>query len=334
MSPLTLSVLLSLVSAVCYAATAIVQERVAATGPPQRLGLLRRGAWWAAMGLSGAGAGLHVLALGAGPLAIVQPLGVLTIVFVLPMAALCVGREVTAAGWRGSLMVAAGLAGLLLLTGASRSRALSGSEQLAVAVVTACAIGALVLTGWRARRAAARGLALAAAAGVSFGVSSVFVKTVAEAWSTSSVTDALPGLGVIAVLATTGVAASQASYRGAGLTAPLATVTVVNPVVAATIGIVLLDEGIRFGVAGVPVTLAAGALTAWGLVVLTADGAARERSEAHRAPRPTVEAGRERGIRIPAPAMASADGPLLDQRSTVITSQESRRAETPLLTAS
>ncbi|RST05700.1 DMT family transporter, partial [Streptomyces sp. WAC05374] len=86
MSPLALSVLLSLVSAVAYAAGAIVQERVAADAVPA----VSSPAWWVAVLLNGVGGVLHVVALAYGPLSLVQPLGALTIVFALPMAALFV----------------------------------------------------------------------------------------------------------------------------------------------------------------------------------------------------------------------------------------------------
>ncbi len=93
MSPLALSVLLSLVSAVAYAAGAIIQERVAARGDNSPHALVRNGVWWVAVVLNGVGAILHVVALAYGPLSLVQPLGALTIVFALPMAALFVGRR-------------------------------------------------------------------------------------------------------------------------------------------------------------------------------------------------------------------------------------------------
>ncbi|PWS45282.1 hypothetical protein DKT74_09685, partial [Streptomyces sp. ZEA17I] len=117
MSPLALSVLLSLVSAVAYAAGAIVQERVAAHGDNSPYALVRTGVWWVAVVLNGVGAILHVAALAYGPLSLVQPLGALTIVFALPMAALFVGRRAGARAWRGALMATAGLVGLLALTG-------------------------------------------------------------------------------------------------------------------------------------------------------------------------------------------------------------------------
>ncbi|MYR61570.1 hypothetical protein GTY54_36940, partial [Streptomyces sp. SID625] len=88
MSALALSVLLSLVSAVAYAGGAIVQEQVAVSAPGERYAPLRRPVWWAAVALNGLGGLLHVVALAYGPLSLVQPLGALTIVCALPMAAL------------------------------------------------------------------------------------------------------------------------------------------------------------------------------------------------------------------------------------------------------
>lgn len=117
MSSLALSVLLSLVSAVAYAAGAIVQERVATAGDGRSLAPLRNRVWWAAVALNGVGAVLHVVALACGPLSLVQPLGALTIVFALPMAALFVRRRAGAIAWRGAIMATVGLAGLLALTG-------------------------------------------------------------------------------------------------------------------------------------------------------------------------------------------------------------------------
>ncbi|MGW4974195.1 hypothetical protein ACWEP3_30710, partial [Streptomyces albidoflavus] len=111
MNDLTLSLLMCLASALAYAGAAIVQERVAEEQGPAFVPW-RRPAWWGAVALNGSGAVLHVLALAYGPLTLVQPLGALTIVFALPMAALLVGRKAGATAWRGALMATVGLAGL------------------------------------------------------------------------------------------------------------------------------------------------------------------------------------------------------------------------------
>ncbi|MEU2681683.1 DMT family transporter [Streptomyces sp. NPDC007107] len=283
MSSLALSVLLSLVSAVAYAAGAIVQERVAASGDSRPYAPLRKGAWWVAVALNGVGAVLHVVALAYGPLSLVQPLGALTIVFALPMAALFVGRRAGRTAWRGALMATVGLAGLLALTGNAGSHTLAGPEQLMLASVTAGAVAAVLVVAKGLHRPMPRSVVLATGAGVAFGMASVFTKTVAVEWTSGSVTSGLPTLLVIAVLAAAGLLLSQAAYRGAGLAAPLATVTVVNPVVAAAVGITMFGEQFRFGLTGTLLALACGALAAAGLVLLTTQRVGAERLEAERA---------------------------------------------------
>ncbi|MFD4749902.1 DMT family transporter [Streptomyces rubiginosohelvolus] len=279
MSSLALSVLLSLVSAVAYAAGAIIQERVAATDDNAWYALLRNGVWWVAVVLNGVGAVLHVVALAYGPLSLVQPLGALTIVFALPMAALFVGRRAGATAWRGALMATAGLGGLLALTGNAEPHTLNGPEQALLAAVTFGAVGALVVLSRTLRRPVLRSIVLATGAGAAFGMASVFTKTVAVEWTSGSVRSGALPLLVIAGLAAAGLFLSQAAYRGAGLTAPLATVTVVNPVVAAAIGLTLFGEHFRLGVPGTVLALSSGALAAAGLIMLTRERMNREHAE-------------------------------------------------------
>lgn len=263
------SVLLCLISAAAYAAAAIAQERVAATSDGVTYAPLRRPGWWGAVALTGVGAALHVVALALGPLSLVQPLGALTLVFALPMAALLVHRPVGAARWRGAVLTTVGLAGLLSLTGTPHPESLGGAERPVLAAVVLAAVAVLVLVAHRMRRPVVRGVTLASAAGAAFGIASVFTKAAAEDWTDRATGALLPALAVIAVLATAGLLLSQAAYRGAGLAAPLATVTVVNPVVAAAVGITVLGEGFRYGVAGGVLAVLAGAVATTGVIMLT-----------------------------------------------------------------
>ncbi|MFD4529321.1 DMT family transporter [Streptomyces sp. NPDC058470] len=272
MSALALSVLLSFVSAVAYAGGAIVQEQVAVTSPEQTYAPLRRPIWWAAVALNGLGGLLHVVALAYGPLSLVQPLGALTIVFALPMAALFVGRKAGATAWRGAIMATVGLAGLLSLVGSSDSHSLGSTQRIVLAVVTGGAVVALMVAGRAAHRhPAVRSVLLAVAAGIAFGMSSVFTKTVAVDWTNQVSLADLPSLAVIGVFATAGMLLSQASYKGAGLAAPLATLTVVNPVMAAAVGITMFGETFRYGTTGTVLALGCGVVAAGGLILLTTE---------------------------------------------------------------
>ncbi|MFI2376746.1 DMT family transporter [Streptomyces sp. NPDC018964] len=288
MSALALSVLLSFVSAVAYAGGAIVQEQVAVSSPgAQQYAPLRRPGWWAAVALNGLGGLLHVVALAYGPLSLVQPLGALTIVFALPMAALFVGRKAGATAWRGAVMATVGLAGLLSLVGASDARSLDTAQRVAAALGTTGAVVALMVAARAVHRhPAVRSILLATASGVAFGMSSVFTKTVAVDWTGGVSAADLPSLAVIGVLATAGMLLSQASYRGAGLAAPLATLTVVNPMVAAAVGITMFGETFRYGTTGTVLALSCGVVAAGGLILLTTERLAREHQETRAAQAP------------------------------------------------
>ncbi|MEU5976270.1 DMT family transporter [Streptomyces sp. NPDC047315] len=271
MSPLALALLLSLVSAVAYAAGAIVQEQVAASTAARPYAPLHHAGWWGAVALNGTGALLHVVALAYGPLSVVQPLGALTIVFALPMAAMFVGRRAGATAWRGALLATIGLAGLMSLSGSADSGSLGSGERGVLAAVTFGVVALVFLVAQTIHRPVLRSVLLATCAGVAFGIASVFTKTVAVDWDWSAPLAQWSSLLTVAVLAIGGLLLSQASYRGAGLAAPLATVTVVNPVVAAAVGITMFGETFRYGFAGTLLAMGFGAMAAAGLVLLTVE---------------------------------------------------------------
>ncbi|MGW1625387.1 DMT family transporter [Streptomyces sp. NPDC002172] len=289
MSALALSVVLSFVSAVAYAGGAIVQEQVAVSSPDEQYAPLRRPSWWGAMALNGLGGLLHVVALAYGPLSLVQPLGALTIVFALPMAALFVGRRAGATAWRGAIMATVGLAGLLSLVGSSDSHTLDSAGRIGVALVTGTAVVALMIAGRAAHRhPAVRSVLLATASGIAFGMSSVFTKVVAIDWDGGIATADLLWLSVIGAYAVAGVLISQAAYRGGGLAAPLATLTVVNPVLAAAVGITMFGETFRYGATGTLLALGCGVVAAGGLILLTTERIERTPHPARPVPEPAV----------------------------------------------
>jgi drug/metabolite transporter (DMT)-like permease len=268
MSAVPLAVVLSLVSAVAYAAAAVAQERLAArTADDGALRLLRSGAWWRSVLLNGSGALLHVVALKYGPLTVVQPLGALTLVAAVPMGARLAGRRVSTAEWRGTALTLLGLGAILVTAaGPAPEQVLSPAVALAVAGATA------VLVGTLSRPGARPGLRHATASGFASGVASALTQTVTVAATDRSGPALSTEVVVVAVLvagfAVGGLLLSQTAYRG-GLGAPLAVVTLANPVAAALIGITLLGQGLTGGAAGVLLALAGAALASWGVVLLT-----------------------------------------------------------------
>ncbi|GAA3292721.1 hypothetical protein GCM10020295_12750 [Streptomyces cinereospinus] len=143
---------------------------------------------------------------------------------------------------------------------------LGGTEALVVAG------SAVVLIGALARPGARPGLRHATASGVASGVGSALTQTVTVA-ATDATGPLLSGqvVGVallVAAFATGGLLLSQTAYRG-GLGAPLAVVTLSNPVVAAVIGLCLLGERLRGGPVGVLAALAGALLASRGVVLLS-----------------------------------------------------------------
>ncbi|MCE3033084.1 MULTISPECIES: DMT family protein [Streptomyces] len=272
------AVALSLVSAVAYALAAVAQERLAARNAGAGLlRLLGTGAWWSAVGLNAAAALLHVAALKYGPLTVVQPLGALTLVAAVPLGARAAGRRVSAVEWRGTALTLLGLGAVLVTaSGPAPSRVLSLPEAVAVAGTTAALVGALSWPGARP------GLRHATASGFASGVASALTQTVTVAATDRSgpvlSTEVIVVALLVAAFAVGGLLLSQTAYRG-GLGAPLAVVTLANPVAAALIGLTLLGQGLTGGAGGVLLALAGAALAARGVVLLTrvtratADGA-------------------------------------------------------------
>lgn len=264
------AVALSLVSAFAYASAAVAQERLAARTAPGTplLTLLGRGAWWGAVGLNATGALLHVVALTYGPLTVVQPLGALTLVAAVPLGARRAGRQVGRGEWRGTAYTLAGLAVILLTAAGTHPGAtLSLSQALAVAGL------ALALVTVLTRPGARPGLRHAAASGITSGVASALTQTVTVA-ATARGAGALPWWQVAAValvvaaFASGGLLLSQTAYRG-GLGAPLAVLTLANPVAASVIGLALLGERLRGGAVGIAAALVGAVLAARGVVLLT-----------------------------------------------------------------
>lgn len=65
-----------------------------------------------------------------------------------------------------------------------------------------------------------------------------------------------------------GLGLLQLAYRDGGLDGPLATLTILDPVVATAIGLTLLGERTTYGVVGVVIAAAGGAVALVGLTAL------------------------------------------------------------------
>jgi drug/metabolite transporter (DMT)-like permease len=283
-------------AALCYALAAALQQRQAETAAARarsvlRLlaGLVRRPIWLFGFAVGGLGIALHAVALRWAPLALVQPVGVSALLFAVPLGAglrrrLPAGRELVAA-----VMVAAGLAGVLLtLHPVPRPPHASGAQLVALVTVAATGLAITVVVA-AALTGTARLLVLAVAAGGSFGLTAALVRVIVHQVADAGVAGMLsPLFALLAGTATTGLLLEQAAYASGSLALSLAVITIADPIAAVTTGVLLLDQPVH---AALPVlTTVAGLVAAAGVGVLARErrsGAPSRRTHAQpAAPRP------------------------------------------------
>ncbi|SNY81420.1 hypothetical protein SAMN04244553_3014 [Nocardia amikacinitolerans] len=278
----------ALVAALCIALSAVMRHWEAARVPDLDLGrlgaigsLVHRPLWWFGTAVGAGGYVFQAMALGRGSVLLVQSLLVSSLLFALPLAATLSGRAIRRSEWLWALVLSVAIV-VLLIVGDPRQ----GKQHVAAwhwALTAAIGVPLFVACLLGARQPGRRrALLLGIAAGALFGLAAVLTKGVvtligegAAAVFGSAETYALVVVGVAAVVL------QQDSYQAGALQASLPAATVTEPVVAAALGILLLDE--YFDVDGAHVILLALALTA-----MTAATLALARSAASEpAPAPT-----------------------------------------------
>jgi drug/metabolite transporter (DMT)-like permease len=241
MTDLAITLVLCVAVAIAYATAAVLQSRHADLTVRE---LLRLPVLWVALALNGLGAALHVTSLAFGPLSLIQPLGVLTLVIAVPLAAVTTRRRITRLELAGMTTTVVGLAGLaMVITTAGGSQTLATSE---IVVLIAATVTLITVLGLRGRRPGASPLWEAVAGGVAYSVCSALCQTLVVSVGDGGAAVLLRPMMIVAILAVSvfAVAATvltQRSYRD-GLGAPLALTNLVNPASATVIGVVLLGE--------------------------------------------------------------------------------------------
>jgi hypothetical protein len=262
------AVALALTSAVCYAVSAVIQHREASRSTADGLSLLaslvRRRRWWAALAASVAGAVLHVAALGAGPLVLVQPLGVSTLVFALLIGARTDATPVSRRSGLGAGCVVVGLPMMLSViphyphTGAALLHYRWAAGAGLAIVLAALAFG----RGFRSRPPVAA-VSYAVGAATCFGLTSGTVRAVWLGRATP------PAVAIGLTGAVVGVALAQQAYRDGGLGAPLATLTLVDPLSAGAVGVLILGETLALTPTHLALAISGGVATVLGVVLLS-----------------------------------------------------------------
>jgi len=261
-----------------FAAAAVLQQYAAALAPSGATGvrlllhLARRPVWIAGVAAMVAGSGLHLLALGNGPLLLVQPLGVGAVVFTLPMAAALHHRRVRPREWTAAALVATALCAVLFLLPAHPGGTPAGLGVPALVGATVAVVAVLGSVAW-ACTGAVRAPLFAIGAGTAFGVVSALVRIVLTG-GTFGTAQAIAAAAV-APLSVLGFLLSQYAYRTGGAAVVLATVTVTDPVAAVLAGALVLGETVPASPVRWALSAGCAALIVAGVAVLARSAAPR-----------------------------------------------------------
>ncbi|POX51089.1 DMT family transporter [Streptomyces sp. Ru72] len=273
-----LSVLLAVLAAVANALASVLQRKAARDRPESeslswRLvrHLLHRPVWFAGVLSVIAGFLLQAAALGNGQISVVQPMLVLELPATLLLASLVFRSRLGVREWGASVMMAAGLAGLLFSLSPSQ-----GSAAHATAVRWAFASGvnvllvaAMVVWARLADPGARKAALLGVATGCGFGFTAALIKGMTEAFS--------HGIGALftswqlyaMIVAGAGAMFLLQSAMHAGrLLASQPGLTMSDPVVAILWGVFVFGEGVRGGVYTI-LSVAGAAVVAVAVTLLT-----------------------------------------------------------------
>jgi hypothetical protein len=254
------AIVMATVAAVLFAVAAVAQNGAVATvvhATPQAPAVLRgrelralahSRVWLLGISLNAVAAVVHAGALVLAPVAIVQPIGVLSVPFAIIIAARWSRVRPTPAVLGAVVVCLVAVAGFVALADGALGTTAAPRFAGAVAAALGAGAGAAVLvlcglrmSGWR------RCVAFAAAGATAFGLVSALMRLVAlhltsGAYDLDDLGVWMPVVGIAAALVGGGWAVQQAHASGAPAVV-VGCLTVVDPLVAVLLGVTMLGEG-------------------------------------------------------------------------------------------
>jgi drug/metabolite transporter (DMT)-like permease len=303
----------SLLAAVLYGAGAAVEQRQAAAAPESSAGrprllflLMRQPLWLLGLAAQFGGFAAHAAALRSGPLATVQMLVALELVVAVIIVRCWSGRPLSRGSWPAAVTVVAGIAIFMVVTSSGHHHATHpnyvGAAGLG-AIVTGGGALVAVVAGLRAS-GRGRAVLLAVAAGLADACSAVVTMAFSQVVSHGlvAIVTSWPVYAVV-VCGIGNVLLTQTAYQTGQPMVTLPIIAAVTPVASVAIGIGLLGETPRTGVAGAVVAAFAVLMTSLALARLA-------RSAPH--PEPATQANK-RPVRAPEPAIQTPAPPVPDE---------------------
>jgi drug/metabolite transporter (DMT)-like permease len=246
-----IAVVCSIAAAAAFAVASVLQQAAASATPEAEslrlrliADLVRRPRWVAGLAVNGVGFVLQAVALGFGPLTLVEPLIVTELAFALPLAARLGHRRMGPKEWWGTASVVGGLTLALVVSapGPGRQNA-TDTKWLGVGIAVVIVVAAGVLLAGR-DRGVRRATLLGVCAGTSFGLLSALLKASTDLLAHRGVVGALSTWEPysLAVVAPAGELLAQSAFQAGPLAASLPAIDALEPAVGVAIGTFAFSE--------------------------------------------------------------------------------------------
>jgi drug/metabolite transporter (DMT)-like permease len=248
---LALAIAFALSSALLFAISNVVEQRVAARAPEDEsmrpkllVTLFRQPVWLAGFGADVGGYGAQAAALAFGPLLVVAPLGAFGLLFSLLLDAGVNGRRLYRSDLAAAILLCAGLSIFLAIGSPSEGSTTASAASWAPAIVILAAVVAVASLTRRHVRGPARATLFGLASGMTFGVNAALTKVVVNVLGGPAPVSVFWHweLYGVAVLSISGLVMVQSALQAGSLAAALPSMEVAEPVVAAIVGLVILGE--------------------------------------------------------------------------------------------
>jgi drug/metabolite transporter (DMT)-like permease len=265
-----IAVALALTAALCIAVGDVLQQRAAHAITDDTVGhvallttLLRNRRWWLGALLLIASIALQAAALSQGSVLLVQALLMTSVLFALPINARLLHRAMTGNEWIWAGLLTVAVTVIVVLGNPQAGRS---SAPLQVWAVVACILGpllAICVVAGRIWGGAVAAVLFALVSGSLWGLFAVLTKEVmARLGSGLVAVIEAPALYACLLAAGGGVLLSQSAFRAGPLTASMPALQVSQPLVAAVLGVVVLDESLNTSRAGMTALEVAAMVTA------------------------------------------------------------------------
>jgi drug/metabolite transporter (DMT)-like permease len=268
---------LGIASALFYGLAAVMQHRVARSAPTSaslRLGLLahliRRPMWSAAIGADVIAFVLHALALGRGPLTLVEPLLTTGLLAALALSALWERHALTRREWTGAVALTVGLA-VLLAAGSPAEGRLTVPFHRWIIGGGSAAGAVVILVAWAKRsRPQLKPVLLGLAAAITFAATDSLLKINIDVLQSNGLWEVVTSWYAYALVASAviGEVLVQSAFQAGRLSLSLPVLTTVEPIASSALGVILFAERLRTGPGDLSLELAAGVLLLFGIWVL------------------------------------------------------------------